>query len=126
MQIEEFPERPGQPDCSYFLKTGNCKYRSTCRYNHPTSRISKPSLPLLSSNGLYFQPPTMLPAQASRLVNSNSDKMGNNGMSSTHHQERQTQTGEFPERAGQPVCEYYKKTGQCKFKSACRYDHPRS
>ena len=23
MQVEEFPERPGEPECSYFLKTGD-------------------------------------------------------------------------------------------------------
>ncbi|KNA04626.1 hypothetical protein SOVF_197960, partial [Spinacia oleracea] len=53
MQSEEFPVRPGQPDCDYFMKTGDCKYRSACRYNHPVSRDSKLRLPLLSSKGLY-------------------------------------------------------------------------
>lgn len=43
----------GQPDCDYFMKTGDCKYRSACRYNHPVSRDSKLRLPLLSSKGLY-------------------------------------------------------------------------
>jgi len=53
MQIEEFPERPGQPDCDYFMKTGDCKYRSSCRYNHPISRSTRLRLPPLSSEGLY-------------------------------------------------------------------------
>ncbi|KAK6913035.1 hypothetical protein RJ641_022636 [Dillenia turbinata] len=34
-QVGEFPERPGQPECSYFVKTGDCKYKSACRYHHP-------------------------------------------------------------------------------------------
>ncbi|XP_022727988.1 zinc finger CCCH domain-containing protein 3-like isoform X2 [Durio zibethinus] len=35
---EELPERVGQPDCGYFLKTGTCKYGSTCKYHHPKDR----------------------------------------------------------------------------------------
>lgn len=52
IQSEEFPVRPGQPDCDYFMKTGDCKYRAACRYNHPVSRDSKLRLPPLSSKGL--------------------------------------------------------------------------
>lgn len=39
-----FPERPGQPECLYYMRTGHCKYGSSCRYHHPpewmTSNIS--------------------------------------------------------------------------------------
>ncbi|XP_057549077.1 zinc finger CCCH domain-containing protein 32 [Amaranthus tricolor] len=31
----KFPERPGEPECQYYLKTGNCKYGSSCKYHHP-------------------------------------------------------------------------------------------
>lgn len=31
-----YPDRPGEPDCIYYIKTGSCGYGSTCRYNHPT------------------------------------------------------------------------------------------
>jgi len=24
MSEEKFPERPGEPECSYYLRTGNC------------------------------------------------------------------------------------------------------
>ncbi|PSS33958.1 Zinc finger CCCH domain-containing protein [Actinidia chinensis var. chinensis] len=30
-----FPERPGQPECQYYMKTGDCKFGSSCRYHHP-------------------------------------------------------------------------------------------
>ncbi|GFZ14027.1 zinc finger C-x8-C-x5-C-x3-H type family protein [Actinidia rufa] len=30
-----FPERPGQPECHYYMKTGDCKFGSSCRYHHP-------------------------------------------------------------------------------------------
>ena len=33
-------------------------------------------------------------------------------------------TAAFPARPGQPPCEFYVKTGHCKFGEACRFDHP--
>ncbi|KAI6682761.1 hypothetical protein NL676_028674 [Syzygium grande] len=56
MVIDEFPERPGQPDCSYFLKTGDCKFRSNCKYHHPKDRISKSPPVVLSDKGLPLRP----------------------------------------------------------------------
>lgn len=34
-QSTPFPDRPGEPDCLYYLRTGSCGYGSNCRYNHP-------------------------------------------------------------------------------------------
>ncbi|XP_071730425.1 zinc finger CCCH domain-containing protein 34-like isoform X2 [Rutidosis leptorrhynchoides] len=30
-----FPQRPGEPECQYYMKTGDCKFGSSCRYHHP-------------------------------------------------------------------------------------------
>ncbi|TKY55294.1 Zinc finger CCCH domain-containing protein 43 [Spatholobus suberectus] len=56
MPVEEFPERPGEPECSYFLKTGDCKFKSNCKFHHPKNRIA--SLPpcSLSDKGLPLRP----------------------------------------------------------------------
>ncbi|XP_042492285.1 zinc finger CCCH domain-containing protein 43-like [Macadamia integrifolia] len=54
--LDEFPERPGQPECSYFMKTGDCKYRSACKYNHPKNRVPKLSACTLSPMGLPLRP----------------------------------------------------------------------
>lgn len=56
MLVDEFPERPGQPDCSYFMRTGDCKYKSFCKYHHPKNRILKPTLCPLSDKGLPLRP----------------------------------------------------------------------
>ncbi|KAK4775109.1 hypothetical protein SAY86_010044 [Trapa natans] len=56
MMIDEFPERPGQPDCTFFLKTGDCKFKSNCKYNHPKNRILSPSVVPLSDKGLPLRP----------------------------------------------------------------------
>ncbi|KAK9272930.1 hypothetical protein L1049_003309 [Liquidambar formosana] len=56
IQVEEFPERPGQSECDYFMKTGDCKYRSACRYHHPKTRSSKLSFCVVSDKGLPLRP----------------------------------------------------------------------
>lgn len=30
-----YPQRPGLPDCAYYLRTGRCAYGLNCRFNHP-------------------------------------------------------------------------------------------
>ncbi|CAN8264545.1 unnamed protein product [Cochlearia groenlandica] len=37
----EFPERPDRPECSYYVKTGDCKFKDKCKYHHPNSRLRK-------------------------------------------------------------------------------------
>ncbi|XP_054791282.1 zinc finger CCCH domain-containing protein 67-like isoform X1 [Prosopis cineraria] len=55
MQVEEFPERPGEPECSYYLKTGHCKFKSNCKFHHPKNRSTRP-LCTLSDKGLPLRP----------------------------------------------------------------------
>ncbi|XP_074268521.1 zinc finger CCCH domain-containing protein 58-like [Silene latifolia] len=35
-----FPERPGEPECQYYLKTGSCKFGASCRFHHPPDRAA--------------------------------------------------------------------------------------
>ncbi|MBA0816423.1 hypothetical protein Gohar_001088, partial [Gossypium harknessii] len=39
---ESLPERPGEPDCPYFLKTQRCKFGSKCKFNHPKDKLDAP------------------------------------------------------------------------------------
>ncbi|KAL3679423.1 hypothetical protein R1sor_022379 [Riccia sorocarpa] len=34
-----YPQRPGDPDCSYYLKTGECSFGGACKFHHPPGRI---------------------------------------------------------------------------------------
>lgn len=52
----KFPERPGQPDCQYYLKTGECKFGSSCRYHHPPERAAIVSACSLTPLGLPLRP----------------------------------------------------------------------
>lgn len=54
--VEEFPERPGEPECSFFLKTGDCKFKSHCKFHHPKNRITKLPPCNLSDKGLPLRP----------------------------------------------------------------------
>lgn len=33
-----YPERAGEPDCVYYMRTGLCGFGVTCRFNHPANR----------------------------------------------------------------------------------------
>lgn len=55
-QTETHPERPGQPECQYYIKTGDCKFGFACRYHHPRERVSQSSTCVLSPIGLPLRP----------------------------------------------------------------------
>ncbi|TQD94179.1 hypothetical protein C1H46_020227 [Malus baccata] len=38
MEAGPYPERAGEPDCSYYIRTGLCRFGATCRFNHPPNR----------------------------------------------------------------------------------------
>lgn len=35
---ESYPERPGEADCTHYIRTGYCGYGPRCRFNHPPDR----------------------------------------------------------------------------------------
>ncbi|GAV64882.1 zf-CCCH domain-containing protein [Cephalotus follicularis] len=37
---ESLPQRPGEPDCPYFVKTQRCKFGLRCRFNHPRENLA--------------------------------------------------------------------------------------
>ncbi|THG20227.1 hypothetical protein TEA_022699 [Camellia sinensis var. sinensis] len=87
MELGPYPVREGEPDCSYYIRTGLCRFGATCRFNHPPNR---------KLDSIQFQ------AIATARMK-----------------------GEYPERIGQPECQYYLKTGTCKFGATCKFHHPR-
>ncbi|ESQ48762.1 hypothetical protein EUTSA_v10020494mg [Eutrema salsugineum] len=109
------PVRPGEVDCPFYLKTGSCKYGATCRYNHPERTAFTPqaagiNYPLVSSTAASVN---------LGLVNS---------AASLYQTLAQPTLGAlsaiYPQRPGQSECDYYMKTGECKFGERCRFHHP--
>lgn len=47
-----FPQRAGEPDCQYYMRTGDCKFGSSCRYHHPRDRMVQGTSFLLNPLGL--------------------------------------------------------------------------
>lgn len=52
----QLPERPGEPDCQYYMKTGNCKFGASCRYHHPPDRGASAAACVLGPLGLPLRP----------------------------------------------------------------------
>ncbi|XP_024996403.1 zinc finger CCCH domain-containing protein 34-like [Cynara cardunculus var. scolymus] len=53
---QNFPERPGEPECQFYMKTGDCKFGSSCKYHHPPEwSVSKTNF-VLSPMGLPLRP----------------------------------------------------------------------
>ncbi|GBG60398.1 hypothetical protein CBR_g5575 [Chara braunii] len=91
-----FPERPGQLECRYYVRTGACKYGMSCRYHHPKDRKAAAMASGSGSSGAG-------PGTAARCA---LNPMG------------------FPLRPGQPPCTFYVRNGDCKFGQTCKFDHP--
>lgn len=51
-----FPERPDQPECQYYMKTGDCKFGAVCRFHHPKERLIPVPNCALSPLGLPLRP----------------------------------------------------------------------
>lgn len=56
IQEYAFPERPGQPECEHYMKTGTCKYGAACKYHHPQYFSAPKSNCILSPLGLPLRP----------------------------------------------------------------------
>ena len=57
MQRENvFPERLGQPECQFYMKTGDCKFGAVCRFHHPRERLIPAPDCVLSQIGLPLRP----------------------------------------------------------------------
>ncbi|CAL0301229.1 unnamed protein product [Lupinus luteus] len=50
------PERPDQPECQHYLRTGECKFGSSCRYHHPPDMNAPKTTMALSPAGLPSRP----------------------------------------------------------------------
>ncbi|KAK7342925.1 hypothetical protein VNO80_25883 [Phaseolus coccineus] len=115
------PVRLGEVDCPFYMKTGSCKYGATCRYNHPDRNAINPPIAGLGAS--------ILPSSAASLnigllspavsVYQAFDPRLSNPMSQVGIAE-----SIYPQRPGQIECDFYMKTGECKFGERCKYHHP--
>ena len=55
-----FPVRPDQPECRYYMNTGTCKYGYDCKYHHPKERIANSVVNGVGPFGLPSRPVSFL------------------------------------------------------------------
>ncbi|XP_027116904.1 zinc finger CCCH domain-containing protein 32 isoform X1 [Coffea arabica] len=53
---QKFPERPGQPECQYYMRYGDCKFGPSCRFHHPPNLVVAKAYSALSPLGLPLRP----------------------------------------------------------------------
>ncbi|KAJ3678299.1 hypothetical protein LUZ60_002102 [Juncus effusus] len=133
-----FPLRPGETECSYYLKTLQCKFGPTCKFHHPDPADSS-VVPVNSYNGVNttnpdettytrasFIPPSSYPQL---IVPQGMVPYYSTGEASMTYSPPlnaiQRENIVFPERPDQPECQYYMKTGDCKFGTNCKFHHPK-
>ncbi|KAL9257600.1 Zinc finger CCCH domain-containing protein [Drosera capensis] len=100
-----YPEREGEPDCSYYVRTGVCRFGSTCRFNHPPNRK------------LYYLKTGTCKFGATCKFHHPKDMGGIAGRVPLN-------ILGYPLRPNEAECAYYLRTGQCKFGSTCKFHHP--
>ncbi|KAE8733670.1 Zinc finger CCCH domain-containing protein 33 [Hibiscus syriacus] len=140
MESSPYPERPGEPDCSYYIRTGLCRFGATCRFNHPPNRelaiaaarmkgefperVGQPEcqaypttdILLLTALQYYLQTGTCKFGTTCKFHHPK-DKAGIAGRVSLN-------ILGYPLRPNETECAYYLRTGQCKFGSTCKFHHP--
>ncbi|PON39308.1 Zinc finger, CCCH-type [Trema orientale] len=140
MESGTYPERPGEPDCSYYIRTGLCRFGATCRFNHPPNRklaiatarmkgefperIGQPECQacimfshIPSINGSYFLKTGTCKFGATCKFHHPRDKAGIAGRVSLN-------ILGYPLRPNESECAYYLRTGLCKFGNTCKFHHP--
>ncbi|KAK4796787.1 hypothetical protein SAY86_029113 [Trapa natans] len=132
MEPEPYPERPGEPDCSYYIRTGFCRFGATCRFNHPANRKldiddartsgeypERPGEPECqeSCNFLYYLKTATCKFGATCKFHHPKDKAGIEGRVTLN-------ILGYPLRPNEVECAYYLRTGQCKFGNTCKFNHP--
>ncbi|XP_017614341.1 zinc finger CCCH domain-containing protein ZFN-like [Gossypium arboreum] len=126
MESGPYPERPGEPDCSYYIRTGLCRFGATCCFNHPPNR--KLAITTARMKGEF--PERVGQPECQYYLKTGTCKFG---ATCKFHHPRDTAgiAGRvslnflgYPLRPNETECAYYLRTGQCKFGSTCKFHHP--
>ncbi|XP_047964530.1 zinc finger CCCH domain-containing protein 32-like isoform X2 [Salvia hispanica] len=123
-QVYVYPERPGQPDCAYYVRTGSCGYGAKCRYHHPRDRSS--SLGVGEYPERLGEPPCQYYLRTGTCKFGMSCKFNHPKNAGGSLTSAPLNSYGYPLRPGEQECSYYLKTGQCKFGITCKFDHPQS
>ncbi|KAK8517829.1 hypothetical protein V6N13_127983 [Hibiscus sabdariffa] len=120
-----YPDRPGEPDCSYYLRTGACGYGNNCRFNHPAFDAQ----PVQAGHYREELPERAGQPDCGYFIKTGTCKYGST--CKYHHPKDRNGAGPvifnilgLPMRQDEKSCPYYMRTGSCKFGIACKFHHP--
>lgn len=125
MEPEAYPERPGEPDCAYYIRTGLCRFGVTCKFNHPANR----TLADAASRVKGGYPERFGQPECEYYMRTGTCKFG--ATCKFHHPrdkagisaQVQLNILGYPIRPNEKECAYYLRTGVCKFGSTCKFNH---
>ncbi|XP_073013236.1 zinc finger CCCH domain-containing protein ZFN-like isoform X1 [Typha latifolia] len=126
MESGPYPERPGEPECTYYIRTGVCRFGMTCKFNHPPDR----TLALSAARIKGGYPERIGQPECQYFLKTGTCKFG--ATCKFHHpKDKAGIAGQvqlnilgYPLRPNEKECAYYLRTGQCKFGNTCKYHHP--
>lgn len=126
MEAGPYPEREGEPDCSYYIRTGLCRFGVTCRFNHPPNR----KLAIANARMKGEFPERVGQPECQYYLKTGTCKFG--ATCKFHHpKDKAGIAGRvslnilgYPLRPNEIECAYYLRTGQCKFGNTCKFHHP--
>jgi hypothetical protein len=135
------PVRDQTLDCTFFLRTGMCKYGKACKWNHPVDKQSGSdgslvALPMSNLNnmernprgGQQQQPPFNMMGGGygmPGMMGMGMPGMMGMGMPMGYPGfQAQQQQQNLPSRPDKPDCHHYTQHGSCKFGPECKYNHP--
>ncbi|XP_031118770.1 zinc finger CCCH domain-containing protein ZFN-like isoform X2 [Ipomoea triloba] len=126
MESAQYPVRDGEPDCSYYMRTGLCRFGTTCRFNHPPDR----RLAIATARMIGEYPERVGQPECQYYLKTGTCKFGIT-CKFNHPREKAGIAGRvalnvlgYPLRPNETECAYYMRTGQCKFGGTCKFHHP--
>ncbi|CAM0881714.1 unnamed protein product [Alopecurus aequalis] len=117
------PIRPGEVDCSFYVKTGSCMYGSLCRFNHPDQHRQVLDFPLVAPLGQSLLPTPLAAVAPLEMLNPAANFLPSFDFHAAHAP-IEPEPIAYPQRPGGTVCDFYMKTGFCKFLEKCKFHHP--
>ncbi|KAL4581555.1 hypothetical protein LXL04_006078 [Taraxacum kok-saghyz] len=116
------PIRIGAEDCSFFVRTGTCKFGRTCKFNHPVSNIAHVDQGKSNENGAESSSKSLSRIPC-KFYQTGFCKYGDSCRFS-HSIFPQHNVLGLPKRWGQRFCSFYMRTGVCGYGTSCRFHHP--
>ncbi len=137
------PLRPEAKECEFYLRTGSCKFGNTCKFHHPEPSVTEdgadgktdgkakitlnerghPLRPGLEQCSYYVKTGRCDFGATCRFDHPNGIELKEATRPKAPPPEAYTPKG-YPVRSNTEICDFYAKSGECKFGSTCRFHHP--